>query len=296
MKNAIFLSAFLFLLLLLACERDDLPVSGEGLSMVVGNQVLLTAEDIDYYDLSTHFIYLKGSTSFLQENMYRDSFSMYANGEKIYAGVILSHVSSWKPEGAVIYMPAIFYADYILPIGFNRFISQSGTETKDLRKDQRIVEALKSHDQLHEGLQCEIRSVLFNSGGKVSLELELINNDSFNYYYPDPEKMGMGLFHYFTNGLHLWNTTRTKSYENHVQHVQPDTWDSWQMDWLSLIRSHEKKTIWIHYTNFDPVSSGSYQLSFRLPGLSHVDKAELVQRNGRIWLGGLDLSKEIQIR
>lgn len=167
----------------------------------------------------------------------------------------------------------------------------------DPRRNPHILNALKSYGQLHEGLSCEIHSVQINPGSnKVLLELKLTNNDTFDYFHLDPEKTGMGLFHYFTNGLSLWSPSQMKRYENHVQHIQPDPWDSWDMNWLSVIRSGETKIFRINYTNFDPVPAGQYKLQFSFPGLSHVERSELVQRNGRIWLGELDLSQDIQIR
>ncbi len=278
-------------------DPDEFQVSGKGFSMTIGNRVVLTASDIDYYDLSTHFIYLKGDNSFLKEKLYRDSFQIYADGVKIYTGVFHSWVSSSMPIGPAIYTPNIFHENYLVPIDFGYWIDESGqTRPPDPRDDPRIIETLKSHNQLHAGLQCEVRSVQFSSDNKVTLELELINNDSFNYYYLDPQKMGLSLFHYFTNGLSLWSPTLKKSFENHVQHIQPEPYDAWEMDWLSLISSHEKKKILINYTGFDPVSAGQYKLYFRFPGLSHVDKSKLVQQNGRIWLGELDLSQDIQIQ
>ena len=290
----------LLLLFVVSCNQDEIgPIrKGEGLSMKIGDKVVLTASDIDYYDLSTHFIYLKGTNSFLNDQLIRDSFQVYADGEKIYKGVFHSLFMSSLPMGPSIYTPVIFYEDYIVPFTFSYYSDLDGKKVPpvDPRSDPRIIHALKSWNQLHEGLQCEIRSVQFNSGGKVSLELQLINNDSFNYFYLDPEKMGMGLFHYYTNGLSLWSPTLKKSFNNHVVHSQPQPHDSWSMNWLSLIRSRERKTIWINYTNFDPISAGSYKLYFRFPGLSHVEKNELVQRNGRIWLGDLDLSQDFQIR
>lgn len=289
----------LLLVLIIGCDQDEIgPIrKGEGLSMKIGDKVVLTANEIDYYDLSTHFIYLKGTNSFLNDQLIRDSFQIYADGEKIYKGVFRSIASSSFPIGPAVHTPQIFYKNYVLPIEYGYWIDESGKRTPpDPRSDPRIINALKSWNQLHEGLQCEIRSVQFKSGGKVALELELINNDSFNYFYLDPEKMGMGLFHYYTNGLSLWSPTLKKSFNNHVVHSQPQPYDSWSMNWLSLIRSRERKTIWINYTNFDPISAGSYKLYFRFPGLSHVEKNELVQRNGRIWLGDLDLSQDFQIR
>lgn len=285
------------LFLLCACERDELTGSGSGLSINVGDKVVLTANEIDYYDLSTHFIYMKGADSFLNDKLVRDSFQVYANGEKIYSGVFHSWVMSSLPLGPAIYTPTMFYGDYLIPIDFGSYVNLDGKKVPpvDPRNDPRIINALKSWNQLHEGLQCEIRSVQLNSE-KVSLELELINNDSFNYYYLDPEKMGLGLFHYFTNGLSFWSPTLKKSFDNHVEHIQPDPWDSWEMNWLSLIRSGEKKTINIQYTNFDPLTAGDYKLYFRFPGLGRVEKSKLIQQNGRVWLGELDLSQDITLR
>ncbi len=287
----------LIFLFMVSCERDEFPVSGDGISMSVGDKVVLTAEDIDYYDLSTHFIYLKKDNTFLSQELYRDSFQIYANGEKIYSGVFHSWLMSTMPLGAAIYSPGLFYGDYLVPIVFGSYIDMDGkiVPQSDPRSDPRIIEALKSHNQLHEGLKCEIRSVEL-SGNRVKMELQLSNNDSFNYYYLDPGKMGLGLFHYFTNGLSLWSPAQKKSFENNIKHIQPDSYDSWEMSWLSLIKSHEQKTIQINYDNFDPLTSGEYKLHFRYPGLAHVEKADLVQRNGRIWLGDLDLSRDIQIR
>ncbi len=291
----------LLLVLIIGCDQDEIgPIrKGEGITMKIGKQVVLTSNEIDYYDLSTHFIYLKGTDSFLKDKMVRDSFQIYAAGEKIYSGVFHSSYMSSIPTAPAIYLPPTFYGDYIVPITLMFYTDLEGKKhpSVDPRKDSRILQALKLRGQLHEGLKCEIRSLQAIQGSsKVSLELELTNNDSFDYYHLDPDKMGMGLFHYFTNGLSFWSATQMKRYENHVQHIQPQPWDSWDISWLSLIRSGQKKTIWIHYTNFDPVPKGNYRLIFSFPGLGHVEKSQLVQRNGRIWLGNLDLSQDFQIR
>lgn len=291
----------LLLVLIIGCDQDEIgPIrKGEGISMKIGKQVVLTSDEIDYYDLSTHFIYLKGSNSFLKDVQPRDSFQIFAAGEKIYSGVFHSMYMSSLPLGPSIDTPVIFYEEYVIPVTFSYYYDANGKQNPpvDPRKDPRILQALKLRGQLHEGLKCEIRSLQAIQGSsKVSLELELTNNDSFDYYHLDPDKMGMGLFHYFTNGLSFWSATQMKRYENHVQHIQPQPWDSWDISWLSLIRSGQKKTIWIHYTNFDPVPKGQYKLHFSFPGLGHVEKSQLVQRNGRIWLGNLDLSQDFQIR
>ncbi|MDP2335052.1 MAG: hypothetical protein Q8N05_01110 [Bacteroidota bacterium] len=280
-------------ILAVSCEQDDISIWGEGFCMTIGDKVVLKPEDIDYYVLSTHMIYLKGDNSFLKEELYRDSFCVYADGEKIYSGVFQSWVSSFMPTGPVIYTPGIFYADYLLPIEFIQWTDLSGKVNPDPRGDERIVQALKAFGQFQEGLKCELRSVQFASKNKVILQLGLINNDTFNYLYLDPVKMGMGFFHYFTNGLSFWDAKSYKSYSNNVQYIQPVPYNSWEKEWLSVIEKRSEKTIWITYDNFDEIPSGKYLLKFSFPGLSNVPKTELFQGNSRIWMGDLVLSKEI---
>jgi hypothetical protein len=296
-KTAIYLSLFVFTLF--SCSPDDFIAPGEGFSIQIGNQVVIKANDIDYYDLSTHFIYLKGTNSFITDKLVRDSFHVYVNAEKVYSGVFHAGYMSSMPLGPAIYTPPMYYGNYIVPITFNWHFDSSGKKipSVDPRSNSRVLRALKSYGQLHEGLKCTIRSAQFDAGtGKASILLELKNADTFDYYHLDPEKMGLGLFHYFTNGLWLWNLSTQESYGNHLQHVQPTPWNSWKPEWLSLIRSGETKLIRIDYPNFDPVPAGNYLLYFRFPGLSNVEKSKLQLETGRIWLGELDLSQNFQVR
>jgi len=73
MKTFVSFLAIIFVFIV-GCEQDDFPESGDGISITIENKVILTAKDIDYYDLSTHFIYLKGTNSFLDDKLTRDSF------------------------------------------------------------------------------------------------------------------------------------------------------------------------------------------------------------------------------
>lgn len=276
-----------------SCHREEFSPSGEGISIAFGDKILLTSKDIDFYSFSSHLIYLKGDNSFLKEGLYRDSFQVFANDQRIYSGYINSWYSSYMPKGPVIFTPVTFYPNYILPVGFIGITDLSGKTNPDPRGDVRIVQALKANGQFQEGLKCELRSVQFASKNKVILQLWLINKDNFNYLYLDPVKMGMGFFHYFTNGLSFGDAKSYKSYSNNVQHIQPVPYNSWEKEWLSVIEKQSEKTIWITYDNFDEVPSGKYMLNFSFPGLSNVPKTELFQGNSRIWMGDLAVSKEI---
>ncbi len=107
--------------------------------------------------------------------------------------------------------------------------------------------------------------------------------------------MGVGLFHYFTNGLYIIDTNHENTYTHKVESIHPNPSDPCSNEWFSLIMSGESKLISITYDNFDIVPSGQYNASFNFPGLGYgqLKKEDLVKENGRIWLGKLCLSKSI---
>ena len=67
-----------------------------------------------------------------------------------------------------------------------------------------------------------------------------------------------------------------------------------EKEWLSIIKSNDSKTISIVYDKFEIVPPGEYTATFEFPGLNHkVDKKDLEQRDGRIWLGELNMFRNI---
>lgn len=284
-------------LLLMGCEKNEPETIREltdGFCMVSNDKVILNHHDIDYYDYSTHLIYLKDNKSFEKDFEEIGAFSVYADGIEIYSGQTFPGYSSYLPSGAVIHTHPYFYGDFVLAIGFTNRFDASGNPKPDPRADNRIIEALKKHDQFHAGLSCEIKSVHYSSPQQVVVELKLKNNDSFNYYYLDPDKMGIQLFHYFNNGLSLRDFAHEKFFTHKMGVTQPEPWDAWKIEWLSIIKSHETKNITLTYTNFENLPPGTYKATFEFPGLGYqVSKNEHQQKDGRIWLGGLSVVKDI---
>lgn len=290
---------FLLAFLTCSCEKtitDSPSGSTDGFCVVSDNRIILNHSDFEYYDISTHLIYLKDNKSFANVIEGIGGFSVYAGGDEIYSGQTLPGYSSFMPAGPVIHTHPSFYGDYIVPIGFIQITDTSGRSNADPRMDNRIIKALKKYGQYHCGLNGEIISVHYSSFKDVEIKLKLINNDSFNYYYPDPEKMGINLFHYFTNGLVLRDIKNIKSFMHKIQVTQPDPWNAWKKDWLSLIGSNETKVITLKYDKFEQVNPGEYKASFEFPGLCYqVGKEDIQQGNGRIWLGQINLTKDINI-
>lgn len=295
-------SAILFLLLavLTGCETTDFDLKGnltDGFCIVSGEQVVFNHHDIDYYDYSTHLVYLKDNRTFDFESPTGGSFSIFADREEMYKVAIVPAYSSYMPSGPVVFTHPKFYNDFIIAIGFVQIYDTLGNFKPDPREDEKIVGALKKYGQFRMGLSMEIKSVSYQSANNVKVELQLKNNDNTNYYFLDPVKMGDGLFHYFTNGLTIRDIKGLKYYTHHIKSVQPQPWNGWESDWLSLIRGNETKTFTLTYTDFDAVPPGNFKATFQYPGLAYqVNKEDLDQENGRIWLGSADAVKDIVIR
>jgi hypothetical protein len=286
-----------------------------GVWMKMGDGMVVGTSYIDYYVASTHTFFLKGDLPYLEKDDPGRSFSVFVDNKEIYNCSFHSMISSYRPSG--FYVMSSFYPKNILSIVFSSFSNGETNIITDLRNDPKIIEALKKYDQYHDGMSFEIQSVtkskadvtmtngLHNSdttgmSGKKKWKWimtgELYNPDTFDYYYLDPDKMEMGLFHYFTNGLSFYCNNLYKSYSSNVSPTQPDPWNSWDMKWMSLIKSGERKKISLTYDTFEEIPSGSYKAYFSFPGLSmQLKQDDIHQADGRIWMGELFVTKDITV-
>lgn len=279
------------------CEKNHDQSNNQitdGLCIQFGDLIIINHEEIDYYDFSTHMIYLKETNDFFHNynwELANMSFSVYANREKIYSGYLHPAWSSSSPVGPYINFP-FRYPEYVIKINHSSeeyyYLANS---TPDPREDEEIINTLKVHEQFHAGLANLINEIDIKPNGELSFKITIANKDTFNYYILSPEKMGIGLFHYFTNGLSFYN--QTTGWLNHqCATVSPEPWDSWSIDWLDLIESGMSKSYNIHYSDFDTIPSGQYHVSFHFPGLFNVEIEDINQSNGRIWLGGVTTKME----
>lgn len=290
----------------MACERND-PDPEEsifsnqltnGFCISIGDSILINHHDIDYYDYSTHFIYLKKShpifTDPVDWELANQAFTTYAFKEEIYTGIIFPAWASSIPSGPFIQWPS-FYPGYIVPIDFMSPPGNLRPDTlTDPRSDQRIVDVLQEYGQYHKGISLELGSVQVDDPGKVTFTYTLHNEDSYDYFVLSPEKMGTGLFHYFTNGLYLFNQ-ETGWLQHQVDVEAPEPWDSWETVWLDRLNHNSSRTYEIEYDEFDQIPPGTYSLHFRFPGLSHVALEDRNMNGALVWMGELTISTEILI-
>ena len=292
-------------ILLSACEKEDpwtrdWPAGSltDGFCISFADSIFLNHEDIACYDMSTHMIYLREPLSLLQDQVLSElaeiPFTVYADSRPVYTGKLWPAWFSMIPSGPFIQYPS-FYPAYVVPIGYRSSLFTTRPDTlTDPREDAIIVQALEKYDQLREGLSVSIDEIDVHPGGGVSFSFIVTNRDDTNYYILSPEKMGSGLFHYFTNGLFLYNQ-ETGWLVPHEEEITPEPWDSWDPQWLDLLKGNSSLQYSIEYELFDEVPPGHYDASFRFPGLSHVEQSDIERSRGRIWLGEISASSVLTL-
>jgi len=296
----------LLLVLAVGCEKEKFPADllpdsdielTDGFCLVAGDQVVLNHEDIAYYDFSAHVIYLKSPVTFSEVFGKYGVSAVYAGGEEIYKLSLHPGYSSLMPQGPFIWTDPTFYPNFVIAIDKMWTYEQLAEGAADEREDPRIVEALERYGQFRQGLVCEINSIRYHSPKDVEVELELSNPDEGGYYYLDPGKMGMGLFHNFTNGLTVWDPSSSRYLDAEIEPIQPDPWDSFDMEWMSLLEGGTSVSLTIRYEQFEALQDGSYTAYFTFPGMHYqVGRDDLDQQDGRIWLGDVEMSGALSVQ
>ena len=244
--------------------------------------------DLELYDSSTHIFYLKsGHPEF--KNNESSNFSLFAKGEEIYKGVFWPSYSSSMPSGPYISSFNSFYPDFTIRIEHMAV----DNKPEDPRNDARIISALSDHNLLHSGLSVSFSSIDFE-GGQLIFKFTVTNQDVSDLLIIDPDKTGLNLFHYFTNGLIIRQLTNEEVFSAHIIPEIPSPWNSWKTDWLSELKSGETRQFTINYSINSPLVPGEYIVSFEYPGLAlGVTIDNLFQGDNRIWIGDISIFRKI---
>jgi len=266
------------LLVLTSCEKLDNEVF-----LKIGSGQEYTFSDIELYDTSTHILYFKREQEYLKDT-YENSFAFLDNEQIVYQGSFVPGYSSFIPNGPFIMSPPMF-GNYALKI--ENLIPGS----QDIRKDPKMLSLLNQHGLLHSGLAISSSSIEI-TGTQLTFRFTITNKDQSDLMIIDLDKTGPNLFHYFTNGLKIYNLAHNEVFSSNIQHQTPEPWNSFKTDWLSELKSGDSKQFIINYTINNPINPGEYDTSFEFPGLSYqVTKDQLYQGDSRIWLGGIQLNK-----
>jgi hypothetical protein len=292
---------FAIFLIITGCEKVQVNSDySENIRENVGSDVLLKIgrrgdefrfNDIELYDSSTHIIYFKKEhKEFTQLSVVlQGSFYFLDSGQTIYSGTLLPAYSNSIPEGPIIQTPSM-YGDHALRI------DSWWDDKPDVRNSPALIRILKDHNLLHSGLSGSVDYADVSSD-QISFGFTVENHDLTDLLIIDVNKTGPNLFHYFTNGLYLRDKDRNEVFSSTIAFQQPDPWNSWKSEWLSVLKSGERMSFAISYPLAMPMTPGEYNLSFEFPGLGYqVSKTDLFQGNSRIWLGDITLKGKVTIQ
>ena len=295
---------FVFLFLEDRCDLEDYTAKfddgiktlyNNGFSIKFDNSEVYNSRSIDFYDGSSHIIYLKEGKYFTCDG--RNSFSVKVGDQEIYSGHIEHSRTPVIRDGPVI-RTADMRANNIIPIGLNdTFLSVDWpySNGSDPRNSKKVIDALKSEGLYREGISARIIDIKKTYNNGISLNIRITNNDSEEIYYLDPDRLGNRRYHYFTDGLTLTDP-KLNNYLNNAQYEVPTQSPLWRDEWMSLLEVGESKTINIVYPDFDELPVGSYYATFTFPGSGPPEgSGDIWYKNGRIWLGDLQISKIVHI-
>lgn len=257
----------------------------------IANKPWLTSNEIEFYDWSSHCIYLKKDKNYFFPNfpsLFQASwanrpFITIANGDKCYAGYFLSANSSdIRPYPDIFDIDILFYPPDIIHIEWPYPFAN------DIRDHNRVRSSLLESHLLHEGLGITIDSLWISNGdtATVRYKITIINKDADNLYVLDPEKMGTELFRAFTNGPIFYNIDSKILYESIYKRVTiPSPPNSYNPEWFMKVESSKSMTKMITLKGYPHLPMGNYycRMGFRNP--YSIQRKDRTLADGRYWIG-----------
>lgn len=271
-----------------SCDRFDHSELIGDFRVVKDDETVLDLSDIEYYDFSSHILYLTEDNRMEGNLATLDGSYVKINEQIIYPLLVHSGFQSSFPPVPFIYDGAGQYGSHAVQISFMGDINAA----QDPRNDQRLIQSLKKSDKYRGGLTVEIQSLSLNKSNKLRMRFKLTNNDSWNYLHLDPHKTGLELFNYFTNGPVFFDPHASQFIYHQVPTVQPDSLFFWNPDWMSVIKGKGSKIFELVYDFDELPKNAQLTCDFQFPGLTFqvTDRKDLEQAHGRIWLGGTTAS------
>jgi hypothetical protein len=251
----------------------------------------LSLSDIEYYDFSSHCIYLKKTTDIFGKGAtsFAEPFVVTVNGERCYLGYFLSIASSFLPRGPYIDYPSFLAEDVIA-------IEKPPIEGEtDVRNDSRIKEVFAKAGKLDMGLNIILNDAKIVDCTEVvtmSYSFTITNESNRTLYVPDPDKMGSSLFHYFTNGLFLTriDNLHESVYASQKTEISLNPYNKWDINWFTRLDSQESLSRTVLLAGYPEIPGGTYRCFFRYSGPSTISKNNRIRSDGNIWIGEIDSS------
>ena len=257
----------------------------------------LSDQDIEFYDFSSHCIYLKceknGLFPTLNKGLFPASwwgrpFVVVAHWESRYLGMFNSVMSS-------LGRPVPYIEDFENVLRYPKdviHISSGGSlwdAPGDPRDDQAIKLALEAANLYHEGIAVTldlIRLVQNSDTATISYTFTVTNNDRNALYLPDPDLMGDSLFNYFNNGPSFRGSSPGPFYmTDHSGSVAPVPSGTWAPGWFVRLPSGASVQREVVVPGYPHIPPDSYTAGFLYNGPVNIERAQRTMADGRYWIG-----------
>jgi hypothetical protein len=271
--------------------------------LVLQAEPVVSIDDIEFYDFSTHSIYLREGHSrpfdgdAYARQVFDKPFVVVANDQRCYLGWFQHAASSKFRFGPCVFFPYALDPEDIIHIRQCR-VASPGTD--DIRSDKRIRDALLGAGKLHLGLRVELDRLEVTGlpdTSTVYYTFTIFNEDEDDLYVPDPDEMGSDLFHYHSRGVKLSNyQDKVCIVSEYETRNPPEPFDHWDLQWFTRIESGQSIQRTVVLGDYPDMPNGTYSCEFSFSGPGKIQRDERILPDGRIWLGTVDSSTlEVEI-
>jgi hypothetical protein len=284
--NLFMVIGFLIFMISNSCDSDpNVELNNSELSIEFSDGTILTENEIEFYDSSTHTFFLK--SDLISETPLTD-FKIRVDTDSILGGVFHSCVLSSMPPTPYYISDCFFSGHEVLTIGYY------GTG-ENILNDSRILNSLMESNQFRQGLSFQIDSIrVVESDGQTDVvsTITIKNNDNIAYYIPDVNKMGDQYYTDYSGGLSFSNiNTGLSSFikDSNSNRQRDDI----KIEDLSKLEANSEVTYTYTSRNYHAIPTGEYRVRARFMGIVYTaTEFELNQDDGRIWVGEIYCYKD----
>lgn len=256
----------------------------------------LNSKDIEYYDGSSHCIYLKSNKTYLFPNWELDAHNRFPEEWTNKPFVIVSkktrccigyfsNMTSRICRAPVIsdIINNIIYPQDVLFIDWPWSFRENPLDSGLLKEILQEAELFRGGIDIYFDTLSTVLSIENADTSLVEYTFTIINNDFEDLYILDPDKTGGEVFNFYNKGPVFLNLETRELYEP-ISIEKPE--DSWTYDWYTKLESGQSIQRTVSINGYPYFPSGEYMFEFSYYStIIDMEKEVRELDDGRIWLG-----------
>jgi hypothetical protein len=276
---------------------DIFDILEEDINMLsLKNKPFLSSRDIDFYDWSSHCLYLKSNKANLFPDWEIDAYNQFPEEWTNKPFVIVSkktrccigyfsNKTSRRCRAPVIsdVINNIIYPQDVLFIDWPWAFRENPLDSELMKENLQETEFFRGGIDIIFDTISTILSIENSDTSTINYTFTISNNDFEELYILDPDKTGGETFHYYNGGPIFLNLETQQLYEP-ISIKEPK--DSWTYDWYTKLESGQSIQRTVSIKGYPYFSSGKYMFEFSYYSVT-IDMEKEVREvdDGRIWLG-----------